>query len=107
MISDRIKELREKNAMSQSSLAQKLNTTRSSVNAWEMGISVPSVANIVELSMLFHVSTDYLLCIEGAGVKLDLEGLSDEEIKILYSLVDYFNKKRESQIIKNNEMNDE
>ena len=47
--------------MSQTELAQKLNVTRSSVNAWEMGISVPSVQNLLELSQIFHASVDYLI----------------------------------------------
>ena len=40
--------------------AKQLGITRSSVNAWEMGISVPSTQYIVEISRLSHVSTDYL-----------------------------------------------
>ena len=47
--------------MTQTELAKKLGITRSSVNAWEMGISVPSTQYIIELSLLYKVSTDYLL----------------------------------------------
>ena len=61
MISDRIKQLRETAGYSQAQLAKKPDVTRSSVNAWEMGISVPSTHYIVELANIFHVSTDYLL----------------------------------------------
>ena len=60
-ISERIKELREKQNITQSSLAKKLSITRSAVNAWEMGISIPNVEKLVELSSLFNVSVDYLL----------------------------------------------
>ena len=60
-ISERIKELREKQNITLSSLAKKLNITRSAVNAWEMGISIPNVEKLVELSSLFNVSVDYLL----------------------------------------------
>ncbi|MBQ8235442.1 MAG: helix-turn-helix transcriptional regulator [Clostridia bacterium] len=42
MISDKIKILREKNSLTQAELARELGITRSGVNAWEMGISVPS-----------------------------------------------------------------
>ena len=38
MISERIRQLREQAGFSQSMLAKKLDVTRSSVNAWEMGI---------------------------------------------------------------------
>ena len=61
MIADKIKQLRTSRNMTQSDLAKKLNITRSSVNAWEMGLSTPSTAYLAELSQLFHVSTDYLL----------------------------------------------
>ena len=48
MIADRIKSLRENQNKTQSELAKQLGITRSSVNAWEMGISVPSTQYIVK-----------------------------------------------------------
>ena len=92
MIADKIKSLREKNGLTQSSLAKKLNVTRSSVNAWEMGISVPSTSLIVDLAVLFHVSTDYLLGVESTS-SLDISGLNDREIMIVYDLIQYFKSK--------------
>ena len=50
MIADRIKSLREQQNRTQSDLAKQLGITRSSVNAGEMGISVPSTQYIVELA---------------------------------------------------------
>ena len=55
MIADRIKTIRERNNMTQSELAKYLGITRSSVNAWELGISVPSTQYIVELSQLLNL----------------------------------------------------
>ncbi|MBR5721499.1 MAG: helix-turn-helix transcriptional regulator [Clostridia bacterium] len=89
MIYDRIKELREKSGYSQAALAKRLSVTRSSVNAWEMGISVPTTQYVVEMARLFRVSTDYLLGVDSKEV-LTLEGLSKKEIKLLYDLIDYF-----------------
>ena len=89
MVSDRIKYLREKNNLTQSELARKLNVTRSSVNAWEMGVSVPSTALIVDVAKLFHVSSDYLLGINESST-LDISLLSDKETMIVYELVQYF-----------------
>ena len=60
MLSEMIKSLREDAGFSQSQLAKKLDVTRSSVNAWEMGLSTPTTHYIVELAKLFHVSTDYI-----------------------------------------------
>lgn len=93
MVAERIKELREKNNYTQASLAKKLNVTRSSVNAWEMGISVPSTTLIVELAKLFQVSTDYLLGLS-ENVTLDISSLNDKEIMILYELIQYFKSQK-------------
>ena len=92
MIADRIKNLRLSCGMTQSDLARKLNITRSSVNAWEMGISTPSTTYVVELSQLFHVSTDYLLGLS-SNVTLDVSHLTDKEIQLVYDLVQYFRTK--------------
>ncbi len=86
MIADRIKHLREKENLTQTELAKKLGITRSSVNAWEMGISVPSTQYIVELSQIFKISTDYLLGVNFTST-IDVSGLNDEDINILYDLV--------------------
>ena len=87
-----IKELREKSHLTQAELARQLGVTRAGVNAWEQGISVPSTQYIVELAQFFHVSTDLLLCVEHTQT-LDVTGLSDEEIDILYRLVEHFRKR--------------
>ena len=89
MVADRIKQLRISSNMTQTDLARKLNITRSSVNAWEMGISTPSTTYIVELSQLFKVSTDYLLGLSN-NITLDVSMLHDREIQMLYELVQYF-----------------
>ena len=89
MIAEKIKALRETNNLTQAALARKLNVTRSSVNAWEMGISVPSTSLIVDIAKLFHVSTDYLLGIDKTS-SLDLSGLNEREIMLVSELVEYF-----------------
>lgn len=91
MIADKIKMLRNANNMTQTQLAKKLNITRSSVNAWEMGISIPSTTFIVELARFFHVSTDYLLDLPEHN-SIDITALNDTEISIIYSLVRYFHQ---------------
>ena len=89
MVCDTIKSLRETAGLSQSALAKRLGVTRSSVNAWEMGLSIPTAQYIVELSQLFHVSTDYLLGLNNTQA-IYIDRLSQEEKQILYSLIHYF-----------------
>lgn len=88
---NRIKRLRVSRGMTQTELAREMSVTRSSVNAWEMGISVPTAAKLVELALFFHVSTDYLLGMEQRET-LGLDDLSEEQKNILYSLLAYFRK---------------
>ena len=81
MIANKIKILRENKGLSQKALADKLGITRSSVNAWEQGISVPSTQYIVELANLFEVSTDYLLNFKNDKA-INIEGLNEKEVKL-------------------------
>lgn len=88
MISERVKFLREQQNMTQFELARKLSITRSSVNAWEMGISVPSTQYIVELANIFQVSTDYLLGVD-VSATINVTGLSEQDIQVLQILTEH------------------
>lgn len=94
MIADKIKLLREKQNMTQTDIAKKLGITRSSVNAWEMGISVPSTQYIVELALLFNVSSDYMLDIKKTAT-VDVSGLSEKEVAVVVDIIDCLRKKNE------------
>ena len=91
MIADRIKDLREVKKLTQSDLAKHLGITRSSVNAWEQGISVPSTQYVVELSRAFGVSTDYLLGVDDSA-SMDIAGLTEEDVRLVYQLVNHLRK---------------
>lgn len=58
-----------------------------------MGLSIPTAQYIVELSQLFHVSTDYLLGLNNTQA-IYIDRLSQEEKQILYSLIHYFQDKQ-------------
>ena len=92
MVADKIKVLREQRGMTQAELARRLGITRSGVNAWEMGITVPSTQYIVELALLFGVSTDYLLDLPSTKT-LPVDGLTDTEIAALLALVNCLKQK--------------
>lgn len=93
MIAERIKMLRENKQLSQSDLSKRLGITRSSINAWEMGISTPSTTYLVELSQIFHVSIDYLLGLD-KNVSLDITRLDTEQVRILTDLAEHFRKEK-------------
>jgi len=89
MISQKIRELREQAGYSQSQLAKKLDVTRSSVNAWEMGLSTPTTQYIVTLTRLFHVSADYVLGIETEKT-ISLREYGEREIALIMEWLRYF-----------------
>ncbi len=95
MIADRIRFLRNRQGLSQADLAKLLRITRSSVNAWELGISTPSTSTIISLTQIFHVSADYLLELDDSYEdKLDLKGFSDEKKALIFHLINYINTNR-------------
>ncbi len=60
-LADKILNLRKTNGMSQDDLAEKLNVSRQAISRWEMGTAQPDTPNVLQLSKLFGVTTDYLL----------------------------------------------
>ena len=92
MIAERIKNLREQEGLTQTELAKQLNITRSSVNAWEMGISVPSTQYIVELAEIFDVSTDYLLGVNHSAT-VSVAGITEEDVLVVHGLIRHLREK--------------
>ncbi len=92
MIADKIKALREKRGMTQAELAKRLGLTRAGVNAWEMGISVPSTQYVVKLATLFAVSADYLLDIPQTAT-VSVDGLTEREIAAVVDIIECLKKK--------------
>ena len=60
-LSEKIVRLRKINGWSQEDLAEKINVSRQAVSRWEGDIAQPDVMNILLLSKVFGVTTDYLL----------------------------------------------
>ncbi len=59
--SDRIQHLRKTNGISQEELADRIGVSRQAVSKWENEQSSPDLENIVLMSEIFDVTTDYLL----------------------------------------------
>ncbi|QEN04746.1 helix-turn-helix domain-containing protein [Thiospirochaeta perfilievii] len=60
-IGKRIHRLRNNVGLTQELLAEKLNISRQSVTKWERGDSFPDIERLVELSLIFGVTIDYLI----------------------------------------------
>ena len=77
-LSEKIMMLRKKEGWSQEELANHLQISRQAVSKWESGQSMPDTDKIIQLSQLFHVTTDYLL--------LDQENEGNIQTEIYLSL---------------------
>lgn len=95
MVAERVKALREQKGLTQTDLSNLLGITRSSVNAWEMGISVPSTQYIVELAHIFKVSTDYLLCVDTSAT-VSVSGLTESDVQLVHALIAHLKTKNHS-----------
>lgn len=92
-IADRIKTARENLSLTQTNLSKKMSVSRSSVNAWEMGISIPSSEKIAELACVLGVSTDYLFGKDDTD-SVSLDGLSEEEKIAVINLIRIMKEKK-------------
>ena len=59
--SDKLKELRKKNKLTQQELADKVGTNRVNITKWETGRTEPTLENVVKLSQILDTTTDELL----------------------------------------------
>lgn len=61
VFSERLKELRNENRLSQVQLANLTGLSKSAIAFWEEGLRIPNAQAIVVLAKFFKVSADYLL----------------------------------------------
>jgi transcriptional regulator with XRE-family HTH domain len=64
LVGKKISALRKENKLTQDDLASKLFVTRQNVSKWEVGTTFPSLDTLVELTKIFNVSIEELLCLE-------------------------------------------
>ena len=57
----RLKDIREEKKLQQKDVAAKLNRTPACISSWENGKTEPSIDDILRLSEILDVTTDYLL----------------------------------------------
>lgn len=87
MRTDRLKESRLKNHLTQEELAEKLNTVKAQISRWERGESVPHAETLISLSNIFGVSVDYLLGLsDEPTIRVRFDNLTLEEMAILTAL---------------------
>jgi len=60
-VGEKIYMFRKQKGWSQEQLADKLSITRQTLSKWELNTSVPDTENVLKISILFNVTTDFLL----------------------------------------------
>lgn len=63
-IGKKIHDYRVERGYNQDEISELLYVSRQAVSRWETGLSLPTVDNLVELSKLFKVSVEELLCLD-------------------------------------------
>lgn len=77
--SDRLKELRKKNQLTQQELADKVGTNRVNITKWETGRTNPKIDDLFTLAKALGTTTDYLT----SGVIIDVTDKTEEERKAI------------------------
>lgn len=97
-LSEKITQLRKTNGWSQEDLAEQMNVSRQAISRWENETALPDANNILQLSKLFNVTTDYLLnedytsdndipCVKEAHKKSDSQKLIYKKRFLIVSLL--------------------
>lgn len=91
---DKIIKLRKDKGWSQEDLAEKLYVSRQAISRWENGSALPDAQNVLQISKLFNVTTDFLL-------NDDYE--SDNDIPVVQTATsetkELFTKKKKAHLI--------
>lgn len=58
---EKLQALRKKQGWTQEKLTAKIMVSRQALSKWESGAAIPDTENVLQISKLFSVSTDYLL----------------------------------------------
>jgi transcriptional regulator with XRE-family HTH domain len=99
IISERLKEIREKRGLSKKELALKIGVSPSTITRYEKDGRIPKLTILQKISEALNVPINYLLGKEEdikIGTSLSIEDLSDlpeEAIKSIEDFIDFVRKK--------------
>jgi len=95
---NRIAGERKRNNITQEQLAEKMNVSIQMISNLERGNKAIKISNLLNLSQILDVSTDYILTgkknsSEKVAIIEKMENLSDEDYDIIETLIDKLSKK--------------
>jgi len=94
MFSERLKELRESNRLSQVQLAKELNVSKQSISNWENNNILPSIDMLIKVIQFFRVSADYILGLNDRKY-IEVYNLTMEELAHIQQIINDITKSRE------------
>lgn len=85
----RLKSLRLEKNLTQKQLASQMGVAVSTISSYELGTNNPPYDMLLLYANIFHVSTDYILGRDTSSFSaVNVDGLSEREIKAIQALVD-------------------
>ena len=87
---EKLQNLRKDSGISQDTLAQQLGVSRQAVSKWELGTAMPETENIIKISQIFDVTTDYLLgytVVKYPDIKNQLKDNADTVVLTIYTIL--------------------
>lgn len=91
---ERLAEFRNNIGITQAELAKKLGVTRSAVNSWEMGLSIPQLKHVIEMARIFNTTIDGMVN-PSKQVVVDITELDPQEQQVIFNMVECLKKKRD------------
>jgi len=88
LFSDNLSKERTQRRLSQKQLADLCHVSLNTVKNWESGGSEPSISNLLELSKILGVTTDYLLG-RGTSRLINLDYLSEKEYELINLIIQF------------------
>lgn len=94
-----LKQLRKEKGYSQEQLAQKINKSKSLISKYENNQKLPTLETLIDLSVLFDVSLDFLAGKE-KGKTIMVNNLTTSQISIINTLMKEFHNSKPKYVSK-------
>ena len=89
---ERIAVFRNNLGITQAELGKKLGVTRSAVNSWEMGLSIPQLKHVIEMAKIFNTTLDGMVS-PSEQVTVNITERSPKEQQLIFNMVECLKEK--------------
>jgi len=86
----RLQELRKQKGYSQSFVAKRVNVSKQSVCGYENNVQTPGVETLVDLALLYNVSTDFLLGLDKRKI-FYIDGFDEKSYRSILEILEILN----------------